>query len=517
MAEQFMNLLTDALFTVALDGAPLTLTLPGILSHLADGGPIEFSALQPHQHHAWHAFTVQLAAIALHASGEEMFAHDEGAWRIMLLCLTENDDAPWCLVVDDLSKPAFMQPPVPERSLSGWTPVASPDEIDILVTARNHDVKLSRIAAPSPEHWVYALVTLQTMAGFDGQKNYGIARMNGGYSNRPCVAATPDLSVVSRFQRDVKVLLATRPSMIETYGYRPNGGNALLWTRQWTGGVSERLSIEECDPFFIEVTRRVRLAVDQSSSIGCYRKGSAAARINADERKGDLGDPWVPTTHDGAALTAKNLSYRTLYRVLFSGDFETNAARRILPEDGDSPTIVAQVLARGQGKTEGYHERYIPVPRSARELFEKPDRHQQLASLARDFVANVDDLEKKVIKPALLILLQGGPDKINFKDDRADPQIGALDDAVDQIFFSRLFELAGGDHGVALTAWRKDIFGLAEQILRDAFDSTPIPIARRYRAIAMAERAFYGAARKFAPEAFKPEEERDGRTGTTTD
>jgi CRISPR system Cascade subunit CasA len=30
-----------------------------------------------------------------------------------------------------------------------------------------------------PEHWIYALVTGQTMAGYDGATKYGIARMNG--------------------------------------------------------------------------------------------------------------------------------------------------------------------------------------------------------------------------------------------------------------------------------------------------------------------------------------------------
>jgi CRISPR system Cascade subunit CasA len=516
MPDQRFNLLSEPLFTVDAGGGgtPPLLTLPGVLSRLARGEPTDFHALQPHQQHAWHAFTVQVAALAIHASGNETPPDSEDTWRTMLLGLTGGDDAPWCLVVGDLSKPAFMQPPVPERTLNGWSETASPDEIDILVTARNHDVKSSRIAAPSPEHWIYALVTLQTMSGYDGRKNYGIARMNGAHGNRPCVAASPNLLPALRFQRDLEVLLAARERMIEDYGYQRNGGAALLWVIEWGGGRDEQLPLDDCDPFFIEVARRVRLAWE-SSSIVCYRKGSEAPRVNAEQRKGDLGDPWVPVRHDGASLTAKNLSYRTLHKILFSADYATNPARRVLPEDGETPVLVAQLFARGKGKTEGYHERYIPIPREARAFFVQPDPHSQLALLAGDFIKSVDELQNKVLKPALLTLLQGDPKKLDFKDERAKPQIDALDSAVDQIFFARLFALSGRSD--ALEEWKKEILGLAENVLREAFDSVPIPLARRYRAIAVAERKFNGAARKFAPQLYVREEDSDGRPGTTTD
>jgi CRISPR system Cascade subunit CasA len=43
----------------------------------------------------------------------------------------------------------------------------------------------------TPEHWFYALLTLQTMQGFLGAGNYGISRMNGGFASRPSVGLAP--------------------------------------------------------------------------------------------------------------------------------------------------------------------------------------------------------------------------------------------------------------------------------------------------------------------------------------
>ncbi len=511
MADCLFNLLTDTIFSIDSGDAPIDLTLPGVLAHLGRGEPTEFRALQPHQQHAWHAFLVQLGALALHASHSDGVARPESDWRAMLLALSGGAAEPWCLIVNDLAKPAFMQPPVPERSLKEWAEILAPDAIDILVTARNHDVKSARIAAPAPEHWVYALVTVQTMAGFDGAKNYGIARMNKGLSNRPCFAAASDLSSAARFQRDLRVLLGARSGMIESYGYRPDGGAALLWTLDWSGAASDRLSLENCDPFFIEVARRIRLIHGASVSIVAMQKGSAAARIDAANRKGDLGDPWVPVSREGpAALTATDLSYRTMCRVLFGNGYSENAARQLRPEDGDAPILIAQVFVRGQGETEGFHERTIPVPQRVRRFFSDPTRSEQLAALARDFLQLADDAGKKVLKPAVLALLQGGPDQINFKDDRASPQLKNFDAAIDQIFFPRLFDLADRPADEAQAAWRAELIEIARRILTDSYDSVPIPVARRYRAIAMAERRLSIAARKFAPEAFVKEESSDG-------
>jgi CRISPR system Cascade subunit CasA len=158
------NLLDEPLIGVETsDGARRGASLPEVLALLGRDEVRAFTAMQAHQQHGWHAFVVQLACIALHHGGESEPRQGAQRWRELLLALTRRSE-PWCLVVEDLSQAAFMQPPVPEGTLEGFKDAHRyPDEIDVLVTSKNHDVKATRIAVPRPEHWIYALATLQTM------------------------------------------------------------------------------------------------------------------------------------------------------------------------------------------------------------------------------------------------------------------------------------------------------------------------------------------------------------------
>ena len=232
-------------------------TLPGVLARLSAGDRLEFSGLQAHQLHAWHAFLTQLAALALHARGEVDLRQPEARWRELLAALTDGEVEPWCLVVGDLGRPALLQPPVPEGTLDGFKEIGSPAGLDLLVTAKNHDVKSARVRAAQPEHWLYALVALQGMQGFTGRDNYGVARMFSGFGSRPAVAAAPDLSWPARFARDVGVWLEERPALCQRFGYPAHGGHALLWLLPWDGLSS--IHLQECDPFFLEICRRSRL------------------------------------------------------------------------------------------------------------------------------------------------------------------------------------------------------------------------------------------------------------------
>ena len=183
------SLLTDEIFRVEI-ACERRLSLPQVLAALSAataelGG---FPALRPHQRFCWHAFLVQLAALAAHRAGVGSVAGvDADTWTVWLRALTPDwpDDAPWCLVVDDPAKPAFLQPPIPEGAIAALKDsVATPDEIDLLVTSKNHDIKQNIAVDAHPDDWVFALVSLQTQGGFSGRDNYGTARMNGGASNR---------------------------------------------------------------------------------------------------------------------------------------------------------------------------------------------------------------------------------------------------------------------------------------------------------------------------------------------
>ena len=92
------------------------------------------------------------------------------------------DGEAWELVVDDWSKPALLQPPtVAATDRAAYkNRLPTPDALDMLVTAKNHDLKQERMVGASEQDWLFALVTLQTTEGFLGAGNYGVSRMNGG-------------------------------------------------------------------------------------------------------------------------------------------------------------------------------------------------------------------------------------------------------------------------------------------------------------------------------------------------
>jgi CRISPR system Cascade subunit CasA len=169
-------------------------TLPGLLSLLVACEVDSLPALRPHQRYPLHCFLAQVGAMAMLAAGEKVLPRDERHWRDLLRGLTPEfpDDEPWVLIVDDLFKPAFLQPPVPEGAWEVLKEIEpTPDALDMLVTSKNHDLKAARLKIATPEHWLFALVTLQTWEGFLGRGNYGISRMNGGFASRPFIGAAP--------------------------------------------------------------------------------------------------------------------------------------------------------------------------------------------------------------------------------------------------------------------------------------------------------------------------------------
>ena len=161
------------------------MSLPSLYALLAQDRVVDFPALRPHQRHAWHAFLAQLATVALDRNGYENYPESAIQWESLLRGLTPEYEAaePWCLVVDDSRQPAFMQPPAPTGLADFRRFIETPDDLDVLVTSKNHDVKQSVALQGEAEDWVFALVDLQTMSGFLGAGNYGIARMNGGFSS----------------------------------------------------------------------------------------------------------------------------------------------------------------------------------------------------------------------------------------------------------------------------------------------------------------------------------------------
>jgi CRISPR system Cascade subunit CasA len=480
-------------------------SLPGLLVALARDEVRDFPALRPHQRHPWYAFLVQLAAMALHHAGQVQPFDNEQAWKTALRALTPEhpDGAAWCLIAPH-DKPAFMQAPVPKGNVSEWkNTLYAPDELDMLVTSKNHDLKQARMRQAQLDDWMMALISLQTQEGFLGAGNYGISRMNGGFASRPAIGVVPKGHWGRRWQRDVAALLNHRDEIVEHMGLRNENGIGLLWLAAWSGENS--LTFSSLDPFYIEFCRRIRLIrLDADLSIGAIATGSKAARVEAKERNGITGDPWMPIdTAAGKALTigADGFHYKLAAELLFGNKFRHPIAQEFDAADGTEGIVVlAQGVTRGQGKTEGYHERRIPISPKVRRLFIQKQT-DSLAKIAEERVNAVGQI-RYVLKSSIETLLDNAkprnkpsdiPDSIKAKASNYTKQ---FEQAEDSRFFDELnAEVESDDPDKARLQWLLSMAERAEAVLKNAFIVGPQSGERRYRAQSAALSRFHGSLR----------------------
>ena len=515
------NLLTENLISVVMQGGTVArMTLPGALAALQRDEVAGFEAVQPHQAHPWHAFLVQLAALAL--EGEELpplvpgradlpGPADEVIWAARLRRLTPEhpDDAPWTLAVEDLAKPAFLQPPVPEGTWKVFKKTLhTPDDLDMLISARNHGLKSSRMRAADVEDWLFALLTLQTFEGYFGNTNWGISRMNGGFATRPGVQLISRPTHGGRWVRDVRVILENPDHFREhALPFDPIDGVRLLWLVPWDGTRS--LELRELHPLFIEICRRVRLQDGEEDTFRVRAVGTGRPRIQAKEQTGDMADPWTPVLASSRSAFNKRPGYRVVQAALFPSDSDKDRyvpallQKRHPSDEGHDLAVRFRLLLRGQGKTEGFVERVISVPRAA-EVFAFGPRITDAARMCQAMVELASTAQHKVLKPALLRFMQAARERIEFKQPEtaswADTWVKRLDQEVDQHFFPCLWEclvlLEDGDEAAAQTPWRSRLVELANGVFEEALQALPLPQVLRPRAVALAEGQFRGAARK---------------------
>lgn len=449
-----------------------------------------FPALRPHQREPWHAFTVQVAALGLIRAGLDTLPVDEAAWRDLLLALTPGQPEAWELVVEDWSRPALLQPPVviAGNRADYKNRLPTPDALDMLVTAKNHDVKQERMAGASDEDWLFALVTLQTTEGFLGAGNYGISRMNGGFASRMSLGVRPGSGGAgAAFGRDVRRLVAHART-----GERRRRDTALLWTVPWDGTVS--LPYPDLDELYVEVCRRVRL-VRTPAGIEALAAGSKCARVAAAELKGRTGDPWAPVKADASSShtpTGAGFGYWQIAQLLDQNKITPPPLAHVHDSDAcEGLSIVAAALVRGQGKTEGLHRRTIPTSR-VEEIEETGDVAvlDRVGDVARRRADDASEAAKR-LRRALILLVQGGPDQARLDDDAAkkkvEPWVDAFDTRVDAEFFADPFWTeAARRPGPHRLPWRERLRVLARETMAVAAAEAPRTEMRRIRAIARA-------------------------------
>ncbi len=497
---QVFNLIDEPLIRVVdLAGEARTVSLPGLYAALMLDRVADVPALQAHQRHALHAFLCQVGALACLRAGLASVPADEEDWTALLCALTPDhpDDAPWSLVTPP-GKPAFLQAPAPEGVAALRREMPTPDSLDMLVTSKNHDVKAARLERAQPDDWIFALLSLQTMEGFLGAGNYGISRMNGGFSNRPAVGIAPVGGVGAHVRRDVERLIALRGRILADYPHYRDDGLALVWLRPWSG--DDPLSPSELDPYYVEICRRVRLVHD--GAIRAVGTGSKSARIaSAKEEAGVTGDPWTPIgCGEGAAkaltVDARLFSYKRLADILDPSRFKPAPLQEIgANEAGDSFVLVCRALARGQGKTEGFEERRVPVPRAA-VLMLRRGQAQELAQIAKERITDADRV-RGALRLGLVKFIQNGAEAIDPGDPalqrRGDPHLRTFEQRVDASFFERLWQEVEaretGAHHAVRRAWLLDLLHLAQDVLLEAERGSPRSDTRAYRAAARARNA----------------------------
>lgn len=472
-------------------------SLPELFASLSRGTVGSFRALRPHQRPAWHMFLVQLAALALWHGNRGDLPEDASQWRALLRCLTPDHpgDEPWCLVVEDRAKPAFLQPPDPGGLK--WAEVPTPDALDMLITARNHDLKTQLAHEARPEDWLFALVSLQTMEGYGGKFNYGIARMNGGSSSRVLLALAPGHGngpdPACWWQRDVTALLALR-ARGEEGGPCRAGGIGLIWCHPWTEGVA--LEVFDLDPWAIEACRRIRLS-GTGNSVHALRAGSVKSRIEAAAFKGAIGDPWAPVHRvDGKSLTLgeRHFSYKLLVDLYILGDWEVPPLAQPQPGETGDRLLVVEAIARGNSTTDGFQSRIVPVPFEVSGMLGTP----LAQDLSRQMLADVAACDKALRNALTLAAARGEAEKRKPAHARfaASARL-RFDRAADAMFFPALWtqieanaESSGEPLKVAKASFRSDLVAAAEVAFTTGLAEIPCAAIHRPRAEARAHRAF---------------------------
>jgi len=403
---------------------------------------------------------------------------------------------------------------------------STPDELDVLVTAKNHDLKSASAVESTTDDWLFALVTLQTSEGYSGAGNFGISRMNGGFGNRIALSITPSERPGVHLKRDILALLEHRSEILNEHGM-DDGGLSLLWCIPWDGAKGEALILSKLDPFFIEICRRVRMEVDVAGRLTCIKATSKGARINAKSLNGNCGDPWTPIDGRGPkslTLSIGGFHYKRLADYLWSENWKRPSLlhpRKVERSSANTMMLLlARALVRGKGKTEGYYERVIPIRDSIRaSLGHRPSR--EIGDIAAEHIREIATIQS-ILRHAISVFAAGGKSE-DISDEhrrRARPWSDRLDSFVDSRFFERLqdeLEADSPEKGSQVRKiWILEVVDIARELLQQATAALPCPAIQRYRARAFAESVFEGRIRgpKGLPEYFTNIEDEDGERAT---
>lgn len=516
------DLLNDPLIGVRTPRGERRVSLPELLAGLSANEVQGYTGLRAHQADPWHVFLVQLAASIQARHPTDPLPSDPDYWRHGLLDLADGMASAWHLVVDDVTQPAFMQHPK-NQEVNYKVEAISPDEIDVLFLSRNHDIKRARMTPQNPEGWIYALVTRQTTTPYrgGGGKLNSIARMNSGSGSRPIVAWVRDLHPSKRFIDETTKLRSLRQRVLNAGFNFKNHGIVLTWIKPWDCN-EHQFYLRDLEPWFIEAALLVRLQLRDGKIIAL--QGVTAERQIGPKtpHSGDVGDPWIPITTDGKALTIIHPGFtpEILCRLLFKQKIQSTP--NLLESDsaeGCAWLVGSVLMSEGNCKTNGFSHVELPVPPKVRPLLLHREHRVTLGQLAEKLLKDADKIQQ-VLSSSLKVLFFGefqrllGPDERLNGDlsellqamkkhkhflDRVKPLIEAVNTEFvkrwELSYFPTLWRGAEEDHDTVRDDWRQQLVNAAQALLDEATQRLPLPANRTWRAITQAQRAFIGLLR----------------------
>lgn len=228
--------------------------------------------------------------------------------------------------------------------------------------------------------------------------------------------------------------------------------------------------------------------------------GSKAARIAAKDLNGLTGDAWTPIDVDGGkalTITANGFTYKLVSELMFGGKYQAPVAQNFdHSTKGDSLVFVTQGVTRGQGKTEGYHERRVPVTPKVRGLL-MTNQKAHLERIAGRRISAIGEV-RKLLWLALAVFFGNGTsgDSSEGNKTKASKFSMPFEVAEDSRFFDDLNEeMEATDPDAQRLQWLLGLVERAETILKRAFDTGPRSGIQKYRAQSAALSRFHGGLR----------------------
>lgn len=191
-----------------------------------------------------------------------------------------------------------------------------------------------------------------------------------------------------------------------------------------------------------------------------------------------------------AFLGKQRFGYEQIVDGLGSPDWKKSNLLRLTQAERDSSQplyLVARGMVRGEGKTEGYHERIIPLrPKAVRSLGSDGEAGE-LGVLADERIEQIGGV-RNILRAAIATLSQ----------DNTNIWIKRWEEIVDARFFDDMQTELEADETERKRIRRKWLDGVvdhARTILHAAEDASPCSTSHRYRARAQARNLFEGRIR----------------------